>query len=403
MGVMSTPLSRALAQPRFRKLFFAQTISRWGDTFNYVALVILVFRLTDSGLKVAATVAFEIAPVLLLGFVAGALVDRFPRRSVMVVSDLGRAAIAFGLAVNHDHLGVVYAAAFGLASFSVFFNPAAASVVPSLVDDDDVVGANSALWSAAVISQIVLAPVAGAVVSFAGTGWAFAINGATFLISAFFLLGLSFERVQSVAGKTKEDILEGFRVLRGSRFLGALAGVQALAALSTGATSALLVVLAQDHLDVGPAKFGFLLTAIGIGAALGPLVLQRLVTDVRRPLLLFGPYFLRGLVDLTLAAFANFASAIGALFFYGVGTSTGNVTYNTALQQNVPDRLRGRVFAFYDIVWQSSRLISLVLGGLLADRIGIAAVYVMGGLLLLTAAALGFFTVSRETMSERVA
>jgi MFS family permease len=399
---MASPLTRALAQPRFRRLFLAQTISRWGDTFNYVALVILVFRLTGSGLKVAATVAFEIVPVLVLGFIAGAVVDRFPRRSVMVISDLGRAAIAFGLALNHDDLAIVYAAAFGLASFSVFFNPAASSVVPSLVDDEDVVGANSALWSAAVISQIVLAPVAGAVVSFAGPGWAFAVNGATFVVSALFLLGLDFERVQSLAGKTRTDIIEGFRVLRRSRFLGALAVVQILAALSAGATGALLVVFAREHLGVGPARFGFLLAAIGVGAAIGPIVLQRKVTEVRRPLLLFGPYLLRGVVDLALAAFSNFVTAMAALFFYGIGTSTGNVTYNTALQKNVPDRLRGRVFAFYDIVWQSSRFVSLALGGLLADHIGITAVYMLGGGLLLAGAAVGFAAVPRELMRSPI-
>lgn len=191
-------------------------------------------------------------------------------------------------------------------------------------------------------------------------------------------------------------------MLRSSRFLGALAGVQALAALSTGATSALLVVLARDHLRVGPSRFGFLLTAIGIRAALGPLVLQRLVNEVRRPVPLFSPYLLRGMVDLVLATFSSFTAALGALALYGANTSTGDVTYNTALQKNVPDRLRGQVFAFYDIVWQSSGLISLALGGLIADRIGITAVYVMGGTLLLAAGGLGFVSVPRKAMMEAV-
>ncbi|MDP9068448.1 MAG: MFS transporter [Actinomycetota bacterium] len=399
---MASSLRRALRRSDFRRLFLAQTISRWGDTFNYVALVILVFRLTGSGLKVAAIVAFEIVPVLLLGFVAGAVVDRFPRRTVMVISDVGRAAIAFALAASHEQLAFVYVAAFALASFSVFFNPAASSVVPSLVDEDEVVGANSALWSAAVISQIVLAPAAGGLVALAGPGWAFAINGATFLISALFLMKLSIERVPSVAARTLSEILEGLRVLRRSRFLRTLGAVQALAALSTGATSALLVVLAQQHLGVGAARFGFLLTAIGLGAALGPLVLQRVATEVRRPLLLFGPYLLRGAVDLVLAAFSSFTTAVGALFFYGIGTSTGNVTYNTALQKNVPDRLRGRVFAFYDVVWQSTRLVSLGLGGFVADRIGITSVYVLGGALLIAAAVFGFAAMPREAMTETV-
>lgn len=363
-------------------------MSQWGDTFNAVALVILVYRLTGSGAKVALTVAFEIVPVLLLGFVAGTVVDRYPRQRVMVVADVGRALIAVSLAVNHQHLGTVYAAAFGLSSLSVFFNPAAAAVVPALVGEDDVVGANSAIWSAAVFSQIVLAPAAGAVVALAGVGPAFAVNAASFLTSAALLARLEVAAAP-VGGRRAGDVADGLRAVRTSRLLSTLGGVQILAALSAGATSALLVVLAQKHLQVGPARFGWLLGAIGVGAVAGPLALQRLTDDVRRPSLLFGPYLLRGLVDWVVAASASFPVALAALALYGVGTSTGNVTYQTTLQTVVPDRLRGRVFAFYDVVWQAARLASIAAGGVLADRAGIRAVYVFAGALLVGAGVLG--------------
>ncbi|CAN5513809.1 hypothetical protein BH24ACT5_BH24ACT5_28570 [soil metagenome] len=68
----------------FRRLFIAQTVSRWGDTFNAVALVIVVFQLTNSGINVSGVVALEIAPVLVLGFIAGTVVDRLPLQRVMV-------------------------------------------------------------------------------------------------------------------------------------------------------------------------------------------------------------------------------------------------------------------------------------------------------------------------------
>ncbi|GAC1529545.1 MAG: MFS transporter [Acidimicrobiales bacterium] len=385
-----SPIRRALGIRRFRRLFLALTLSRWGDTFNAVALVILVYRLTGSGVKVAGTVAFEIVPVVALGFVAGAVVDRYPRARVMVIADLARALIAVALAIGQHHLWAVYASAFGLSAFSVFFNPAAASVVPVLVGDDEVVGANSAIWSAAVISQIVLAPLAGALVAFAGAGPAFLINAASFAVSALLLVRLRLPAVHRQIGRKRfEDVTEGLRVIRGSRLLSTLAGVQGLAALSAGATSALLVVLAERHLHLGAARFGWLLAAIGVGAGFGPLLLQKVARDVRRPRLLFGPYVLRGLVDLTLAATRSFPVAIGALGIYGLGTSTGNVTYQSVLQQSVPDRLRGRVFAFYDVVWQTGRLVSIGAGGLLADRLGIVSVYIFGGALLLAAGLLG--------------
>jgi len=394
---------KVLCHRGFRRLLIAQTISRWGDTFNTVALVIVVFQITNSGLNVSGVVALEIAPVLLLGFVAGTVVDRLPRRQVMIAADLGRAVIAALVAFNSDQLWALYAAAFGLAALTVFFNPAASSLLPSLVDDDELVAANSAVWSAAVMSQIVLAPVAGFVVVTLGASVAFGINSVTFLASAIALSGLRSPATESVErGSRRAEIVEGIQIIRNSRLLGTLAAVQGLAALSAGATSALLVVLAERHLRIDATGFGLLLAAIGVGAVLGPLVLQRYVTDVRRPLLLFGPYMLRGLVDLVLAAVSNFAVALTSLGFYGIGTSTGNVTYNTVLQTTTPDRFRGRVFAFYDIVWQTGRLISIGAGGILADQLGIRGVYIMGGLLLLAAGTAGFVLVPRTLMTTPI-
>jgi len=386
-----SPARVALARPAFRRLFAARTISQWGDTFSAVALVILVYELTGSGLRVAATIVAEIVPVLLFGFVAGAVVDRLSRRRVMVLADVGRAGIAVILAVSHTHLAVVYAAAFGLSALSVFFNPAASSVLPTLVAEGEVVGANAAIWSAAVLSQIVLAPAAGALVAFAGVGPAFAVNAASYLASAALLWRLVVPpRATTPVARRYDLVVEGLRTIRRSRLLSTLICVQALAALSAGATSALLVVLAERHLGVGAGQFGVLLGAIGVGAGLGPLVLSRFVDDVRRPGWLFGPYVLRGAVDIVLATFASFGVAVGALALYGVGTSTGNVTYNSVLQTSVPDETRGRVFACFDVVWQSARLVSIGVGGVLADAIGVRAVYYSGGLVLLGAAALGF-------------
>lgn len=136
--------------------------------------------------------------------------------------------------------------------------------------------------------------------------------------------------------------------------------------------------------------FGTMLAGIGVGAALGPLLLARLTDDPRRPTFVFGPFLLRGVVDLVLANARVFPVAVGALGAYGLGTSTGTVTFNSLLQAETTPQTRGRVFASFDAIWQLGRLVSLAAGGILADAVGITAVYYLGGLLLLAAGAAGF-------------
>jgi len=378
----------------FRRLWAARTVSQWGDVISTVTLALLVYELTGSGLGVTAVVAAEILPILLLAPFAGALIDRLPRVRVMVAADLGRAALVALLVVTQDSLLLVFVVAAGTSAGTVFFNPAAGSVLPALVRRDHLVAANSGIWTAAVLSQIALAPLAGLVVVTAGFGWGFALNAASFVVSALLLRGLHVvaEPAPLQRRTLVHDALEGARVLVADRLLRALAVAQLLAALSAGATSALLVVYAREQLQVDGRGYGTLLAAIGVGAVLGPLVLLRLVRDPRRPVFVFGPFALRGLVDLALAATVRLPVAATALVGYGIGTSTGAVTFTSLLQAETEDRLRGRVLASMDLLWQTGRLASLGVGGLLADTVGISAVYLLGGVLLLVAAAYGLGT-----------
>ena len=377
-------------RPELRRLFLAHSVSRAGDAFNTVALVVLVFRLTGSGRGVATTVAFEVAPVLLLGPIAGVLADRYPRRRVMIGADLVRAALATVLVVSHSSVAVAFAVAFGLSAASLLFNPAAGSLLPELVEEDELVEANSAMWTVAVASQIAIAPLAGWVIAEHGVAAAFSVNAVSYVLSAAFLATLA-------AGRTAADVevpgwlavREGIDAVRSHPLLARLAVVQVLASLSAGATSGLLVVLAAERLTVAPSGFGLLLGAIGLGAVVGPLLFRRRIRASQRGWL-FGPYAVRGFVDLVLAVTTSPAVAGGALLAYGMSTSTGMIAYQSTLQAEVPDRLRGRAFSLFDVLWNASRLISLGVGGLVADAIGIRSVYLVGGLLLFVAAAIGW-------------
>ena len=118
-------------------------------------------------------------------------------------------------------------------------------------------------------------------------------------------------------------------------------------------------MLAREHLGLEARDYGLMLGAIGIGAAAGPLLLTKLTDNPRQPGYVFGPFVLRAAVYAVLATFTGLAPALVALIAYGVGTSTGAVTFNSLLQAETADRTRGRIFAGFDLLWQTGRLLSL--------------------------------------------
>lgn len=309
-----------------------------------------------------------------------------------------RAALAFALPFVDGNVAGVCAVAVGLSAAMVFFNPAAQAAVPAIVRERDLVAANSGLWTAAVISQIALAPLAGVVVAAFGYTPAFWLNSASYLLSALVLRRLTLPAgpAPTVRPSWFSQVREGMAAISDHRLLGALAVGQFLAALSAGATGALLVVLAREHLALEAKDYGLLLGAIGIGAGIGPVLLARLSDDPRRSALVLGPFLLRAVVDVVLATVTGLVCAMVALVAYGLGTSTGAVTFNSLLQAETPPHLRGRVFAGFDLLWQSGRLLSLLVGGLLADLLGIRTVYYLGALLLLAAATAGWAGLRRN-------
>lgn len=383
---------RALLTVRgYPELLAAQAASRVGDSVHYIALVALIFSLTGSGLAVSGAVVFEALPVLIFGALAGAVIDRLPRRRVMIAADLARAVLAV-LMAQTTSVPAIYALAFGLALGGVFHGPASQSLVPAVVPEGILGRANALTWSSVQSAHVLGAALGGAAIAVTGLSGAFRLNAATFLLSALLLLRVP---EPADAGSTKRtsrlttQARQGLHFIRGDRFIVQLMAVQLLAVLSVGGTGALLVVLARRQLGVDAAHFGLLVAAIGVGAVIGPLLFGRLVDRIDSPVLVFMPYLVRGLIDAAMAFVTGLWVPITLLLLYGVNTSTGGVAYTTLLQRRVPADLRGRVFSAFNVVWQAGRLASLALAGVLADAVSVQAVYVGAGALLVLAGLLG--------------
>ena len=396
-------LSRTLASyadvvrsPGYRPLWLAQLVSSFGDTLHYVALVVLVFELTGRGIAVAGLVVVEIVPVLLLGPVAGVLIDRLDRKTVLIGADLARAALALSL-VHPLGTWHPYVVAAGLVAGSAFFNPTVQAVIPAITTEEQRLAANSVAWSTGRLVQIVGAALAGGLIGLVGTAAAFGLNGMTFLVSALFLVRLTIPPhagqlptgAKHGLGAYLADARAGLAFATGDRLVSRLLLVQSLASFAVGATSAMLVVLAERHLGLAPAGFAWLIGAIGFGALIGPLIPNTLARDYRDARWLFLPYVIRGIGDVLLAIVTPLPVALVIMVVYGLNTSTGMVVFSSTIQGAVPENVRGRVFTLLDVSWNAMRLLSLAAGGLIVDWLGVRPLFWTNGALLALAGVLG--------------
>ena len=398
-----------IRSPSYFPLWLAQLLSSFGDTLHYIALVVLVFELTGQGVAVAGLAAAEIVPILLLGPIAGVVIDRFGRKSILVGADVFRAALVVSLLWPQGAWHAYFVAA-GLAAGATFFNPTIQAVLPALTTDEQRLAANSVSWSTGRLVQILGSAVAGGLIALVGTGPAFAINAVSFLVSGLLIVRLpippSAGRLGTQATRGligyAADARDGLRFALRDSFISRLLLIQALASFAVGATGAMLVVLSERHLHLPPAGYAWLIGAIGVGALVGPLIPNLLARDYRDARWLFGPYVIRGIGDVLLATFTPLPVALLILFVYGLNTSAGVVVFNSVVQGAVPDAVRGRVFTLLDVTWHAMRLLSLAVGGLVVDEIGVQPLFWSGGLLLVLAGVLGLVLVGRATPTDNL-
>jgi predicted MFS family arabinose efflux permease len=168
---------------------------------------------------------------------------------------------------------------------------------------------------------------------------------------------------------------------------------------AVGATGRRRSCSQQPRPGTHTAGFAWLIGAIGVGALLGPLIPNALARDYREARWLFVPYIIRGVVDVLLATFTPLPIALLLLFVYGLNTSIGIVVFNATLQAAIPDHIRGRVFTLLDITWNGMRLLSLAIGGVLVDVVGIQPIFWAGGVLLALAGVLGLLLLGRSPLT----
>jgi len=425
--VRDQPFIRLALDSSFSALWTGQLISLIGDRVHQVALAFLVLRATNSPIAVGLVFLVATLPNLVFGPIAGALVDRWDHREVMIVSDLLRAGVVLLIPIAAvTDLVLVYPLVFLVTTISIFFRPAKVAILPRIVADQDLIPANSALWIAETFADIGGFALAGLFVALLGSQLplAFWVDAMTYVASAVLIAsiavaplrararGLSRSEAEAAEAAAQVEattpgavpapsglrgfvgeMRDGWRFLRSDTILLANTLQAAVAQLMLGIFLALTPVYAQESIDRlgfdGSAAYSFMEGAIGAGNLIGGFVIGLLGSRLALGRMVIVGYVATGLAVAALALSGNLYVAVGLAFGAGVGNLAFVIPSQTLVQRRTPPELMGRVLGLRFSIVFGSMTIAMGVGGVLGQVFGVAPVIGLFGLVTVVAGLAG--------------
>jgi len=389
---------RALRHRNFRLFWTGQLISLVGTWMQQVAQGWLVLELTGDPLILGAVAAAQFTPVIILGLFAGVFADAFPKRAILMATQIASAVLALvlGLLVATGTVEVwhVFVLASLLGVANAFDMPVRQAFVVEMVGRDDMVnavGLNSSIFNG---SRIVGPAIAGLLIATVGLAVCFLLNAVSYVAVVIGLLAMRPQELHKVersqlarsVGAVIGQLAEGLRYVRDEPTIRLALGVLGVVATVALNFQVLLPLLARDVLGGGADTFGFLMAASGVGSLASSLA----IAFGQRPtlrLLLTGAAVI-GLASLGVAYSTWLPLSMVLMAFAGWGLMAMAATTNTLIQLRSPDVLRGRVMSVYTTVFAGSSPIGGLFAGTLANAAGVAVALATGGVLaVLTAAA----------------
>jgi len=299
---------------------------------------------------------------------------------------------------------------FLVTSISIFFRPARVAILPRIVRRDDLLVANSALWTGETLADVIGYPLAGIFVAFLGPAIALAfwIDAATYAASAVLIASIAVPAVNRARTASAEqesatepsgvlaEMREGLRFLRSDPVLFANTIQAAFAQFAIGSLTALMPTFLKEvlgpHTNVDPeAGYAFLETAIGAGNLLGGFAIGLIGMRIAKGRAITLGYFLWGVSMVAFALSGSFLVDIGILFGAGIANMIFVIPSQTLFQERTPPDLMGRVVGFRFSLVFGSMTLAMAVGGILGQAFGVAPVLGVFGLVTALAGIAGVF------------
>ncbi|MGY5881663.1 MAG: MFS transporter [Candidatus Thorarchaeota archaeon] len=401
----------------FMKLWIGQLISNIGSSIGSLALLFFAFALTGSELAMAGLAMVQIIPLVLFSGLIGVYVDRWDRKKIMIVSDVIRGAVTllFPFVVLFPSfltpIGWLYVLGFIYSTANAFFYPSRNASIPKLVNQDDLVTANSLSQMTFQMVTLIFTPLGGALMAFIAPDYflGFLIDAVTFIGSGFVLLTIRSSLVPDSAPDVEksyiQEIREAASLVRSNSIVSFLLLLFTSLMLAGGMLNALFVPFFQGELAFDEFYFSLILSGSAITGIIAALILGQ-KSSIKKPLFLVtGAMIAAGVFEMLLANVATgdflmaflLVSIVGAVNV-GIGIPTTSI-----MQEIVEDKMRGKVFSFQSVMVNTAQLIGMAIAGVWAESIGSSRPPIFFGAIgILVVGVIGLFIVVMYGMHSKL-
>jgi MFS transporter, DHA3 family, macrolide efflux protein len=402
---MPAPLSMGdvMRIPMMRRLWYAQTISVFGDFLALFAVIsILTFKLHATAQQVTGVQIAYMLPIAILGILAGVFVDRWPLKPTMVASDSIRAALCL-LLLAATQIWHFYAILAAISVVSSFFGPAQGVAIRSAVPLHGLRSANALMQQVMFGMRIIGPAIAAFMVAYLGSASCYILDSVSFVGSACIIASLVFLKPEKAAplsaspvevntsaiGKIWLDMKQGISFILHHAALLFVILAMAAGMFVIGCFGPLIAIYVRDSLHASTKMFGIVSPMIGLGMLLGINGLNTFGKKLSNTLLVYSGLcgIAVGLVILTLLP--HVWSTLVGNFIIGMAVAAIIVPAQTLFQQATPPELMGRVGSTFMSIIFAAQISGLVLSGVLTQHIGVRQVFALCAVMLVILIAVG--------------
>ncbi len=381
----------------FGLLWLAQVISGIGDVLYMVGIMVNVYQYTGSALQTAIVMVANTLPAFLVGPFAGAVVDKYDRKKVLIAMDILRIFLVLLLLLfiseNHFNLLGLYAVVASLSVAAAFYNPAKMAIIPSVVESSHLTQANSLLIGTNVGIMALGYGLGGVLTLWINFEAFVLINAFTFIISALVIYFIQMPYLKVDKGEEKlrmfASIKQGYNDLRADKVAYPLVVMEILEYFPHGIwTSAILLVFVEKGLSGNADDWGFVASTYFGGMLVGAILatfIKNIIAERTGPLIIINA-FITSILTLIFSWSSTVFMAIILGVAMGLPNALRDVAQDTLLQSTVSQKLLGRVYAFRTMFTSIMFMASGITFAWLADFVNIRYIYTAGAFLYLLTA-----------------